>query len=71
MTEGALSTVGGRIKWLRTAKEMTQWDLARRVMASQSAVARWERNERRPGAPSQRLLADALGVTRSFLMGDD
>lgn len=65
------TTVGGRIRFLREAKGWTQEVLAKHVHVSQPAVAQWETNKWLPGRQSQFLLAEALGVTRAFLFGEE
>lgn len=62
-----LDTPGQRIRMLRQSKDLTQANLATRVMASQAAVAHWEADRWLPSRPSQQLLADALGCTQAFL----
>lgn len=64
-------TIGGRIKSMRRVKGWTQETLAKKVHVSQPAVAQWESNRWTPGKRSQELLAEALGVTRSFLFGEE
>lgn len=61
------ATTGGRIRMLRTSRGWTQSDLARRVHATQPAVAHWESGRHMPGRQSQRLLADAFDVPRDYL----
>lgn len=66
-----LGTTGARIRFLRKAKGLSQQALARAVFASQPAVSMWENDTWTPSPQSQRLLAEALGSTRSFLFGDE
>lgn len=62
-----IQTPGGRIRFLRETKDLTQAALAAKVYVSQPAVAQWETNKWLPGRQSQMLLAEALGCTREFL----
>jgi transcriptional regulator with XRE-family HTH domain len=66
-SQTALETPGGRIRFLRRSKDMTQESLARAVFTTQPTIARWEKDEFLPSRQSQRLLADALGVSPAFL----
>lgn len=66
-----LDTPGQRIRFMRRSRELTQADLARLIFTTQPTVARWERDEFLPGKQSMVLLAQALGVSRLFLFGEE
>lgn len=64
-------TIGGRIRMLRQAQQLTQSALAEKVYVTQSAIAQWETNRWVPARQAQVDLAEALGTTRHFLFGDE
>jgi transcriptional regulator with XRE-family HTH domain len=66
-----LDSAGKRLRFLRLSKEMTQMEFARRVQVSQPAVAQWEKDVCRPARPTQVLIAEVLGCSRTFLFGAD
>ncbi len=70
MTLTDLDTPGRRMRFLRTSKEMTQETLARKVFVTQPAVAQWEADRWLPARPTQVLIAEALGTSRTFLFGE-
>jgi transcriptional regulator with XRE-family HTH domain len=62
-------TVGQRVKRLRTARALSQPELAALVRVDHATLSRWETDRRRPRSPAiRRALADALGVSVSVLM---
>lgn len=63
--------LGARLARLREAAHLTQSGLARLVGISQSAVSQIESGERNPSYGMLVQLADGVGVTTSFLVGDD
>ena len=65
-----LDTPGARIRVLRKSKGWTQADLAKKVHATQPAIAHWEADRYLPTHVSQVLLAEALGAPRAFLFGE-
>lgn len=62
-----LNTTGGRIKWIRLDRGLTQEALGTAVYAHQSTVAHWEANRSVPDKRTQIMLAEVLGVDRTFL----
>jgi transcriptional regulator with XRE-family HTH domain len=66
-------SIGERIKELRTAKKLTQSELAQMVGLSYIQVGRYETGKSAPSADVLNKLAEALGTTNDFLMngGDD
>lgn len=57
------------LKKLRTARGITQEELADIVGKSQQAVNLWERGTNEPGIESLNKLADHFGVTVDYLLG--
>lgn len=57
------TSLGNRIKELRSEKRMTQGKLAEAVGVWTSDVCRWEKGERRPNQITLRSLAQILGTT--------
>jgi transcriptional regulator with XRE-family HTH domain len=66
----SLSTPGGRIRLLRTAKGWTQVTLASKVHSSQPAVSQWEKDRWLPEPYMRKQLAEILGTTQTFLFGE-
>ncbi|HEY0696414.1 MAG TPA: helix-turn-helix transcriptional regulator [Micromonospora sp.] len=60
-----------RIEGARKAAGLTQQKLANHVGVVVMTVSRWCRGETEPGAEELALLADALGVSRSWLAWGD
>jgi len=63
--------IGDRIKQLRTAKNMTQSDLAEIVGLTYIQVGRYEKGKSNPSADVLQKLASALDTTTDFLMSGD
>lgn len=67
------STPGRRIRTLRESQRMTQLTLGMRIArpgepaVSQPIVSQWEHDLWRPNQHMQHAIADALGVSRSWL----
>jgi transcriptional regulator with XRE-family HTH domain len=57
------------LKRLRTAKGITQEELADIVGKTQQAIYLWEKGENEPSIESFNKLADYFGVTVDFLLG--
>ncbi|WP_195267505.1 helix-turn-helix transcriptional regulator [Eubacterium sp. 1001713B170207_170306_E7] len=60
------SLIGNRIKSARLKKRWTQTDLAHKIDMSQSMVAAWERNDRKPKEKTLKRIADALEVPLKY-----
>lgn len=65
-----LDTLGKRIKAARTYNNLTQTQLAENLGTALRQVQRWEADDHEPAASWIPKLADALGVTVSFLHAD-
>ncbi|WP_025744104.1 helix-turn-helix domain-containing protein [Aquimarina pacifica] len=64
-------TFGERISSIRKRLKWSQDELAKKVGTSGPIIGRYERNEIKPAIDTAKSIADALGVTIDFLMGDD
>lgn len=60
-----------RLKEARDRKNLTQEQLANLVGLSTMTISRYERGERQPKSGDLQKLAEALGVTVAYLMGED
>jgi transcriptional regulator with XRE-family HTH domain len=65
-----LASFGTRLTKLRENAGLSQSGLARRVGSSQSAISQIEAGDRSPSYGMLIQLADGVGVTISFLVGD-
>ena len=64
-------TIGERVRELRKKKGWTQYRLAMESSVSRQAISNMERGRNEPNADSIRLLAVALGVSVSEILGED
>ena len=64
-------TIGERIKAIRKHRRMTVQELAKAAGLSNAAISKIEREPRNPRADTLQRTADALGVSSSFLMGEE
>lgn len=62
---------GRRLEKIRTDAGLSQTGLATRVNSSQSAISQMESGERKPSFDMVRQLATALGVSPSYLLGEE
>jgi len=62
---------GARLAKIRDDAGLTQTALARKIEVSQSAISQMEAGERKPSFDMLRQLADALGVTPAYLLGEE
>ncbi len=58
-----------RLRTARTARHLSQSDLARRADLQASAVSHFETGTRKPSFDNLKRLADALRVTTDYLLG--
>jgi transcriptional regulator with XRE-family HTH domain len=65
------SVLAGRILELRTARRLTQAQLAKEADLPAAAISHFETGLRTPGTSTLRRLADALGVSFEYLLGRD
>ncbi len=59
-----------KLRKLREEQGLSQAELAKKIYASRSAVAKWENGLGLPGEASLTALADFFGVERASLIGD-
>lgn len=64
-------SIGDRIKRIRKEKNLSQHDLAVISGVAQQTISNAETGRNDPNSESLRLLADALGVSKSELLGED
>ena len=57
------------IKQLRTANNLTQGQLAERLMVTRQAVSRWENGETQPNIETLKLLSREFNVSINTLLG--
>lgn len=62
-------TTGEIIRELRTAKKMSQVDLANATGISPSAIAMYERDKRKPKMENLEAIADVFNVDLPYLLG--
>ena len=73
ISDGPLAEDGSmcaRIKEARQARGWSQQELAERVSVSQPTIVHWEQGTHTPRHLALARLADALGVSRQWLLGD-
>ena len=63
-------TIGKRISELRTEKGWAQNELAKRVGVSREMMGRYERDDAVPSIDIAKRMAEALGVSLDFLVGN-
>lgn len=68
--ETAAESLAVRIKRLRLARGLTQWQLAELLGITQAAVGRWEAGAFLPEGRYVMKLAGALGIDVSALLGE-
>lgn len=61
------STIGGRIKYLRTKRGMSQETFANRLATTKSVVCRWEKGVRIPNEDMVREIADLCRVSPDYI----
>jgi transcriptional regulator with XRE-family HTH domain len=71
LMEGQMDDFGRRLGRIRTDAGLSQTALASRVDMSQSAISQMEAGERKPSFDVLRQLAAALGVSPSYLLGEE
>lgn len=63
--------IGEKIRKLRTDADMTQDELAARLLVTRTAVSKWETGKGWPGVDSLKLIADEFGCTIDSLVSDE
>lgn len=64
------TTLGDRITALRKQKNLSQTDLAKAADVSREALSKYERNEIAPSVHVAAQMAETLGVTLDYLIGN-
>lgn len=64
-------TIGERIYTLRQELDIKQKELAERVGITEATLSRYENCKRTPSSDIAAKLAQALGVTADYLLGND
>jgi transcriptional regulator with XRE-family HTH domain len=64
------TTLGDRITSLRKAKKLSQTDLAQAADTSREALSKYERNDIIPSVLVAARIAETLGVTLDYLIGN-
>ncbi len=64
-------TIGERIYSLRQELDIKQKELAEKVGITEATLSRYENGKRTPGSDIAAKLAQALGVTADYLLGND
>ena len=62
-------TFGEKIKQARTAKKLTQKQLAEKINAKHNSISGWEKDKCRPDMDTIEFLCGVLEVTPTYLMG--
>ncbi len=62
-------TIGERIRETRKSRGLTQRELGERLGLSYQSIAQWENDLRKPKFETIQKIADALGVSVSYLSG--
>lgn len=65
----SIETFGARLQRLRSARELTQGQLAAQLGVSEPSISAWELDKARPKAGRMEALSEALGVEISELLG--
>ena len=63
-------TFGTKVAALRKGLKLSQTELAQQLGTSVSVISRYERGEMTPSIENARRLADALGTSIAYLLGD-
>ena len=71
MSDFTRQDLGNRIEDLRKKKNMTQTDLADAAQTTRTTVSKWETGDSEPSATQLRMVADSLGVSVDYLLGND
>lgn len=62
-------TLGEKIKSARTAKKLTQKQLAEMINAKHNSISDWESDRYKPDMDTIELLCGALDLTPTYIMG--
>jgi transcriptional regulator with XRE-family HTH domain len=70
-SQPASASFGARLKWIRGQKKWSQTELAEKAGLTPAAISQIESDERQPSFNTLSRLAQALGVTVGYLVGDE
>lgn len=62
-------SLGERIKYLRTEKDMTQEELGKLLSVGKSTISQYESNKSTPDAATISKIADIFNTTTDYLLG--
>lgn len=65
-----MSTFGTRLRECRKAKKLSQSELARILSTNHSVIGKYERDDVRPSIDVVKRLAEELGTTVAYLIGE-
>ena len=65
-----MDTFGKKLKEAKEAKNFSQAEIARQIEVHHSIIGKYERDEVKPSIDVVKKLAQSLGTTISFLMGE-
>lgn len=71
MSEFTREDLGARIRDLRDKKNMTQTDLADYAQTTRATVSKWETGDSEPSATQLKIIAESLGVSVDYLLGNE
>lgn len=63
--------IGEKIRTLRTEANMTQDELAAKLLVTRTAISKWETGKGWPGVDSLKLIANEFGVSIDSLVSDE
>ena len=63
--------LGGKIKEIRTARKLSQVDLAKILCVTKQSISNWENENIQPSIEMLVRIADALNVTTDYLLSRD
>ena len=66
-----MPSFGSNLRYLRKAKQMTQFELASALGLAYSTISMYERGEREPSFEMMETIADYFNVSMDFLLGKD
>ncbi len=64
-------TFGSKLKKLRTENDLTQDELAEKLLVTRTAVSKWETDKGFPNIDSLKLIANTFGITIDELISDE
>ncbi len=65
-----MMTFGKKLREAREAKKLSQQDLAKLIGSVHTVIGRYERDEMKPSIDVVKRLADELGTTVGYLLGE-